>query len=79
MVTLDGPIRVGAGGSVTFVATVNEDETARPLTYQWKFGDKDTGSGLTTTHTYEAPGRYTVQIEATNGVGTDTGTVSVLV
>ena len=55
VIALDGPTSVEVGQSVTYAATVNEEEADRPLSYQWRFGDGNTGSGLTASHTYSEP------------------------
>ena len=69
VIALDGPSDVQVGQSATFTASVNEDEANRPLSYQWRFGDGNTGSGLTASHTYNKPGTYTVTFTASNSVG----------
>ena len=69
VVALDGPSSVQVGESVTYAATVNEEEADRPLSYQWRFGDGSVGSGLTASHTYNEPGTYTVSFAASNDVG----------
>ncbi len=69
VIALDGPTNVQTGESVTFTATVNEDEANRPLSYQWQFGDGNTGSGLTASHRYNQSGTYTVSFTASNDVG----------
>ena len=42
------------------------------LTYTWRFGDRDTSPPLreqTVSHTYRAPGVYTILVVATDGTG----------
>ncbi|MEO1082953.1 MAG: PKD domain-containing protein, partial [Acidobacteriota bacterium] len=54
----------------TIVATVDQtidfsrraDENCRKEEYEWDFGDGNTGSGKTTTHAFEEPGVYTVEL-----------------
>lgn len=77
VIALDGPNSVQVGESTTFAATVNEDEADRPLSYQWQFGDGNTGSGLTASHTYSEPGTYTVSFTASNDVGEANESLSV--
>ena len=43
-------------------------------TYEWSFGDGNTGQGPSTTHTYAAPGTYTVQLIVRNDSCADTTT-----
>jgi large repetitive protein len=38
------------------------------VTYQWNFGDGNTGSGAGTSHTYATPGNYTAIVTATNAL-----------
>ena len=40
-------------------------------TYTWDFGDRNTGSGMTTSHTYDTNGTYTVTLLITGTCGTD--------
>ncbi len=49
------------------------------VSYQWDFGDSQTGSGATITHTYGAVGIYTTQVTATNSVSTVVATTSVII
>ena len=77
VIALDGPTSVQVGESVTYAATVNEEEANRPLSYQWQFGDGNTGSGLTASHTYNEPGTYTVLFTASNDVGEASESLSV--
>jgi hypothetical protein len=66
---LDAPAEVEAGTPVTFTATVNEDEAARPLRRRWTFGDGAEKMGPTVTHTYGRPGTYTVAVSVSNEAG----------
>lgn len=69
VISLDGPTSAETGQSVTYTATVNEGEADRPLSYQWRFGDGSTGSGMTASHTYTQPGTYTVSFNVSNDAG----------
>ncbi|MBN1319505.1 MAG: PKD domain-containing protein, partial [Thermoleophilia bacterium] len=46
---------------ILFVA-LYEDEGGAPLTYEWNFGDSQTGSGRQASHTYAASNTYTVTL-----------------
>jgi len=64
------PDRSGVG---SLVATFTDDSTGSPTAWSWDFGD---GVGTSTSqnpiYAYTAPGIYTVTLEVTNQVGTDT-------
>jgi chitinase len=55
------------GDSTFFTATIS---TGSNVTYTWYFGDETTASGVSTSHTYLAPGVYTATATATNSSGT---------
>lgn len=75
IVTLNAnPNPVTEGESVSFSANVRGDS---PLTYNWDFGDGETGSGASPTHTYDSTGTYTVELMASNEFGEDTRTLQV--
>jgi hypothetical protein len=40
------------------------------LTYSWSFGDGATGNGVAVSHTYAAPGTYTLRLTARSATGT---------
>ncbi|MBI3732729.1 MAG: PKD domain-containing protein, partial [Chloroflexi bacterium] len=56
-------------GSTAFTATITGGTN---VTYAWNFGDGQTGSGATATHTYAAVGMYTATVTATNSAGSVT-------
>jgi PKD repeat protein len=60
--------------ATAFTATIS---AGTGVTYQWEFGDGQTGSGVTSSHTYAAVGTYTAIVTATNGAGSNS--VSTLV
>jgi PKD repeat protein len=71
------------GGSflnVTLDASTSVDGNGTIVSYQWNFGDGNTGSGVTTSHTYAVPGTYsiTLTIEDNDGIqSTNTQSVTV--
>jgi PKD repeat protein len=63
-----------------FDASGSYDPDGTIVSYEWDFGDGDTGSGETTSHTYAADGIYTVTLTVTDDRGaTDTDTQPVAV
>ena len=61
--------------SVSFDASSSTNTTS----YGWDFGDGNTSSGVTTSHTFYGVNTYTVTLTATNANGTDTDTTSISV
>ncbi|WNJ95576.1 glycoside hydrolase family 6 protein [Vibrio ruber] len=55
---------------VNFDASASTDADNDVLTYIWDFGDGATGSGVTTSHTYADPGKYTVSLIVSDGMDT---------
>jgi PKD repeat protein len=63
-----GFTHTASGMTVSFSGLVNV--SAKPVqTYLWEFGDGQTGSGVTPTHTYSKPGAYRVKVVEFSGVG----------
>jgi hypothetical protein len=62
--------------SVQFTASA---EFGSDVTYSWAFGDGQTGTGATPTHSYAITGSYTATVTATNSFGSVTATTSVTV
>ena len=56
-----------AGMLLHFDATGSSDAEGDSLTYSWNFGDTNTGTGLTTSHTYNSAGDYTVILSVSDG------------
>jgi PKD repeat protein len=68
------------GEVVTFDGSGSDDIDGTIIAYYWDFGDDNTGTGETTTHTYGAVGTYTVILTVTdNGGLTDTDEATVTV
>ena len=70
--TNDGPT---VRGNVTgFSATITGGTN---VSYSWDFGDGNSGSGATPSHTYGASGTYTATVTASNSVNSQTATTVV--
>lgn len=68
----DGPTALNR--PTIFSATV---AAGNNISYQWSFGDGETGLGAMVTHTYAAPGVYTTIVTATNSSSLLTATTEV--
>lgn len=69
------------GLKVDFDASGSSDPDGSIVSYAWEFGDNQTGTGQTASHTYAAAGSYTVKLTVTDDAGVSsskTETVSVL-
>lgn len=64
-----------AGSPVQFTSTSTTNPTGQPITsYLWNFGDNQTSTQQNPTHTYAAPGNYTVSLTVACGQNTCTNT-----
>lgn len=61
------------GESGGFTASVNEDATG-PVSYMWNWGDGTESTGMSASHSYSAPGSYTVSVTAEGPLNSDTET-----
>lgn len=69
------------GEQITFDASGSSDPDGLIEFYDWDFGDGATGTGETTTHTYDAQANYEVTLTVTDNAGNQdsiTQTVTVL-
>jgi chitinase len=57
------------GETVTLDGSSSSDPDGNIVSYQWDFGDGNTGSGPTTTHVYSTIGNYTVTLTVTDNDG----------
>lgn len=65
---------VSCGGSVQFY-----DQSVQAYGWLWSFGDQITSSLQNPIHTYTSPGTYTVKLVATNPLGSDSVTHTIIV
>jgi serine protease len=73
---LNAAFSVSCGGSAT--CSFNASTSTGATSYAWDFGDGDSGSGVTASHTYVAAGSYVVELTASNGPDEDTATRTVV-
>ncbi|MDT0630400.1 PKD domain-containing protein [Rubrivirga sp. S365] len=68
--SLQCPGELTTGQTGSFMVMTNEDATM-PVTTTWQWGDGTSGSGMTASHAYNAPGTYTVTAMTMNRGGED--------
>lgn len=69
---------VRAGTSVSF-SGADSTPASQIDSYQWDFGDGQTGTGISPQHTFEEAGTYTVELTVTKGDDVLTDTLTVIV
>lgn len=66
----------GTGATVTLDASGSSDPDGTIAGYAWNFGDGQTGTGVSTTHTYAQSGIYNVTLTVTDDDGATNSTVT---
>lgn len=64
-----GPYNGTAGESISFDGSGSADIHGTIVSYEWDFGDGNTGMGETVTHTYDSEGTYDVTLTVTDDDG----------
>ena len=64
-----GGDRIVNNATVEFNASLSFDPDGTIIAYKWLFGDGYIGSGMTTTHTYDEDGVYTILLNVTDNDG----------
>ena len=67
---LECPSELNVGQTGSFMIMTNDDATM-PVSTTWQWGDGSTGSGMSASHAFSAPGTYTVTAMAMNEGGDD--------
>jgi PKD repeat protein len=55
--------------AVIFDASSSTSAGGSIISYQWNFGDGDSGSGITTQHSFDDPGTFIVTLTVTDNIG----------
>ena len=58
-----------AGLTCDFDASTSYDSDGEIVSYEWNFDDENSGSGMNTSHTFDAPGSYGVSLSVTDDGG----------
>ena len=73
----NGPYSGSVGDALTFDGSGSFDLDGAITSYDWDFGDGNTGTGLTADHTYTGPGLFTVTLTVTDDGGLTDTTIAV--
>jgi PKD repeat protein len=81
--SIEDPESIETGASVVFQAQVTQAPLSYPVTYTWFVDDTQVtdgdGDDSKLTHTFTAPGNYTVKVQAVTDCGSNTAEVTVTV
>jgi PKD repeat protein len=61
-----GPYNGGTGQPINFDGSGSSDPDGNALTYDWNFGDGNTGSGVMAAHSYAVAGNYVATLTVTD-------------
>jgi PKD repeat protein len=64
-----GPYSGAAGQPIEFDGSASSDPDGTIVAYAWQFGDCETGTGPTPTHTYPSPGSFVASLCVTDDAG----------
>ncbi|MGD8978414.1 MAG: PKD domain-containing protein [Gammaproteobacteria bacterium] len=64
-----GPYAAEAGSALQFDGSASFDPDGNIASYDWDFGDGNSGSGISPLHTYGAAGNYTASLVVTDNQG----------
>lgn len=67
-----------ANTPIIFDASLSVDPNGDTLFYDWDFGDETFGFGVNVSHTYTAPGPYTVTLRVSDGINLPTETTKMI-
>lgn len=70
---------VFVGDLLTFSAVGSSDPDGDALTYNWDFGDGNTGTGLQVTHSYTSAGTFDAELRVSDGDYEQTETIEIVV
>ena len=81
-VILNGPIQGVVHNELAYSINVTlmfGTNYTGPVTYVWNFGDGTTSTGATVSHTYHQANEYVISYTASNPVGSQTNTTTILI
>ena len=76
---INEPVTFDGSGSFDPDNQDGTDSNDQMLTYSWDFGDTQSGTGVSPSHTYTSIGEYTVELTVSDGVTSDISVTSVIV
>jgi len=75
-----GPYSAVVNSKITFDGSGSSDIDGTISNYSWDFGDGKSGTGISPSHTYTSPGKYTVTLSVTDSEGANNSdTISVTI
>ncbi len=78
-ITCDAPEAAFSASNTNLTTSFTDNTLNNPTSWQWNFGDGNTSTQQNPTHTYFAPGTYTVCLTVTNNCGSDQRCMQVVI